>query len=164
MPQATLTQAIAVIKAGRRAEGRALLQQIIISDPRNVTALLWMTEVSESKEERHDYLDRILAIDPSNPSALKGLELLKAVDEQPPWMIQSGKPSHTSSENALIPSTPATEITFYVDQQVRVSNSRAIIGGKTYALANVIDHRQSRWLGMGAAQSGYCEPPIGGNA
>jgi hypothetical protein len=84
----TITQAVASIKSGQRKEGRAMLLQIVESEPHNITALLWMTEVANTTDERRKYLSRILEVDPKNPIALKGLEILGPKDEEPPWMAQ----------------------------------------------------------------------------
>src|SRR5512136_2165037 len=80
----TLSDAIATIKAGRRDEGRVMLTRILAQDGNNVTALLWMTEVATTPEERRIYLKRILEIDPTNALARRGLEILGKSDKQPP--------------------------------------------------------------------------------
>ena len=107
----TLSDSIAAIKAGRRDEARVMLTQILAVDQRNVTALLWMTEVTSSPAERRIYLNRILAIDPNNMNAQRGLELLGLTDEQPPWMSQVAKPvvpqnepSQTKDTASVMPS------------------------------------------------------------
>jgi hypothetical protein len=72
----TLNDAVAAIKAGRCAEGRSMLSQVLLIDPNNVNALLWMTEVAETIEERRSLLKRILVVDPNNAVAQKGLAVL----------------------------------------------------------------------------------------
>ena len=72
----TLTDAIAAIKAGHQHEGRIMLAEILAHDGNNVTALLWMTEVAATPEDVRRYLKRVLAIDPNNAAARRGLELL----------------------------------------------------------------------------------------
>ncbi len=94
----TLADAITAIKSGRLTEGRAILAEILASDGNNVTALLWMTEVAATPEEVRRYLKRVLAIDPNNAPARKGLALLDKVDEQPPLVAAS----------PLSPSPPAS--------------------------------------------------------
>lgn len=79
----TLVQVIATIKAGRRAEGRAMLERVLLTDPRNVNALLWMTEVADGNEERRKYLNQILEIEPDHEFALKGIKQLESVPEIP---------------------------------------------------------------------------------
>ena len=87
MPTLTLVQAIAAIKVGRRAEGRAMLDQILAADPCNVMALLWMAEVADTDQERRECLDRVLAIDPHNAHALGALELSGSAGALPSWMM-----------------------------------------------------------------------------
>lgn len=95
MATLTLVQAIATIKAGRRAEGRTMLDLILENDPRNVNALLWMTEVVDSDNERYEFLKRILEIQPNHALALRGLEkidsLSKATIAQPVPALVSEK-------------------------------------------------------------------------
>jgi len=91
MPSLTLVQAIASVKVGRRREGRAMLEQILAADPCNVLAWLWMTEVADSDEECREYLNRVLAIDPNNASALRALDLFGSAEVLPPWMTSSGR-------------------------------------------------------------------------
>jgi tetratricopeptide (TPR) repeat protein len=66
-------QAIAAAKAGRRGEARALLARVLRRNPQHVTAWLWMSGVVDSPQEQVECLRRVLAIDPENPVAQKGL-------------------------------------------------------------------------------------------
>jgi hypothetical protein len=134
MPISTLSQAISLIKAGQRTEGRVMLNQILSLEPNNVTALIWMTEAVDTAKERREYLNRILAIEPNNPVAIKGLELLGSEGEgEPPW-LQQAKASQSDSNSSH---AGGTERTYYSDEQVVITNTRAIFRGKTYSLANV---------------------------
>ncbi len=94
----TLADAITAIKSGRLNEGRVILAEILASDDHNITALLWMTEVAATPEEVRRYLKRVLAIDPNNAPARKGLALLDQANEQPPLVAAS----------PLSPSPPAS--------------------------------------------------------
>jgi hypothetical protein len=87
-----LSDAIAAIKAGRLHEGRVILAEILARDGNNVTALLWMTEVAATPEEVRRYLKRVLALDPANAAARRGIALLDKADEQPP-LVATGQPS-----------------------------------------------------------------------
>jgi hypothetical protein len=68
-----LRQAIAAIKAGDKVGGRRLLAVMIRSDPRNEAAWLWMSAATDSDEQRRTCLERVLAINPDNPTARRGL-------------------------------------------------------------------------------------------
>src|SRR3989304_2653943 len=73
-----------------------MLEKILANAPRDINALLWMTEVVDTIDERRDYLRRVLEIDPNNPTARKGLELLGATVEQPPWVMQASRTAQQS--------------------------------------------------------------------
>ncbi len=77
----TLNDAIVAIKAGRRADGRSMLSQVLLIDPKNVNALLWMTEVADTVDEKRRCLNLIIAIDPNNIFARKGLDMLRPIQE-----------------------------------------------------------------------------------
>jgi hypothetical protein len=68
-----LQQAIAAIKAGDKVGGRRLLAVVIRSDPRNEAAWLWMSAATDSDEQRRACLERVLAINPDNSTARRGL-------------------------------------------------------------------------------------------
>jgi hypothetical protein len=73
-----------------------MLEKILADAPRDINALLWMTEVVDTIDERRDYLKRVLEIDPNNPGARRGLELLGTTVEQPPWVIQASRTTQQS--------------------------------------------------------------------
>ncbi len=75
-PLHALQQAIAAIKAGDKAAGRRLLAEVIRGDPRNEAAWLWMSAATDSDEQRRACLERVLAINPGNPTARRGLARL----------------------------------------------------------------------------------------
>jgi hypothetical protein len=84
-----LNDAIAAIKSGRRAEGRSMLSQVLLIDPNNVSALLWMTEVVETVDEKRKCLNRILAVDPNNKYAHSGLSRLDLNSEKREIQVKS---------------------------------------------------------------------------
>jgi hypothetical protein len=100
----TLSDAIAAVKAGRNQEARSILTAILANDPQNIPALLWMTPVAQTINERREYLRRVLVIDPDNAPAKKGLAILGDTDEVPPWMY----PERQSEPNPSL-ETPANE-------------------------------------------------------
>jgi hypothetical protein len=75
-PLHALRRAIAAIKAGDKAAGRRLLAAVIRNDPRNEAAWLWMAAALDSDEQRRTCLERVLAINPDNPTARRGLASL----------------------------------------------------------------------------------------
>jgi HJR/Mrr/RecB family endonuclease len=76
MPDSSFAHAIAAIRAGRRAEGQALLKELLANDPHDIKVLFWMTEAADTASERRDYLKHILEIDPTNELAIRGLKLV----------------------------------------------------------------------------------------
>ena len=78
MTEALLQQAIDAIRRGDKATGQRLLAQMLRADPRSETAWLWMSQIVESDAQRLDCLRRILAINPDNAAARKGVALLEA--------------------------------------------------------------------------------------
>jgi TM2 domain-containing membrane protein YozV len=95
---ATLQQAIAAIKAGDKLTGQRLLAEVIHNDPRNESAWLWMSAVIDSDENRRTCLERVLAINPNNGTARRGLELLR--------QKQVAKPSQPERQPKPTPLTP----------------------------------------------------------
>ena len=79
----TMSDAIAAMNAGRREDARVMLRRILAGDHKNVAALLWMTEFAATPEEVRMYLERVLAIDPANGPAQRGLKLLDKANEEP---------------------------------------------------------------------------------
>ena len=67
---------IKALKAGERDQARKLLTQAVKQDERNEKAWLWLSGAVKTKEERRLCLENVLAIDPDNATAIKGLTKL----------------------------------------------------------------------------------------
>ena len=105
----TLQQAIAAIKAGDKAAGRRLLVKVILNDPRNEAAWLWMSAVVDSAGQRRACLERVLAINPDSSAARQGLARL-GFTSQAPVRSPAGtpaKPGGTPMPGATSPARPA---------------------------------------------------------
>lgn len=78
MPDITalLQQGIALAKAGRREDARNALLQVIDQDEMNETAWLWLSGVVESDDDKAIALENVLAINPNNEWAKRGLKAL----------------------------------------------------------------------------------------
>ncbi len=93
-----LQQAIAAVKAGDKEAGRRRLAEVIRSDPRNEAAWLWMSAATDSDEQRRACLERVLAINPDNPTARLGLARLGPAAgrtdpaSEPPGLMSPGAP------------------------------------------------------------------------
>lgn len=83
-----LAQGIAVARAGRKDEAQAIFLKVLEADDRNEMAWLWLSGVIEPPDERRVCLENVLAINPANAHARRGLELLvqsaRAVVAAPP--------------------------------------------------------------------------------
>ena len=74
-----LVRGIAAAKDNAKADARRYLKWALRLDPtaeQCVTAWLWLSEVSDDTAEKHEYLERILALDPVHPEAWRGLAIL----------------------------------------------------------------------------------------
>ncbi len=76
-PRELLEQGIAAAKAGRRSEARELLRQVTRQGGDNEKAWLWLSGAVDTDQERQRCLERVLAINPNNASAQRGLEILR---------------------------------------------------------------------------------------
>lgn len=87
---AKLQQAISLAQSGQRTEARALLEEIVAADPSIEMAWLWLATVSTNRDERVQYLEQALALNPHNPTSqaaytqLTGLPFAAAGSPPPP--------------------------------------------------------------------------------
>ncbi|MBP8003029.1 MAG: hypothetical protein KA314_28060 [Chloroflexi bacterium] len=75
---ALLQQGIQAAKAGDREQARRLLLQLVETDENNEQAWLWLGGVMETWEERRICLENVLALNPDNEVAQRGLARLNA--------------------------------------------------------------------------------------
>ena len=78
MPDTTelLQQGIALAKAGQREEARSILMQVVEQDERNESAWLWLSGVVDSDDDKAVALENVLALNPDNEWARRGLQML----------------------------------------------------------------------------------------
>ena len=69
---------IEAAREGNRDEARSLFSLLTRQEPDNTQAWLWLAGVADSPDERRAALERVVALDPSNEMARKGLEALGA--------------------------------------------------------------------------------------
>jgi hypothetical protein len=72
-----LQRGIAAIKAGDKAEARRLLGRVIRQNPRDEQAWLWMSGAVDAAQDRAACLTKVLAINPHNETAQRGLAALQ---------------------------------------------------------------------------------------
>lgn len=96
MMDSETTQAIDLIRQGNLAEGSRILSQVLNSNPDNATAWLWMSACVADNEKKIYCLQKVLAIEPANPAARKGLQALGIT---PP--VEERQPMHPDELNAF---------------------------------------------------------------
>ncbi len=109
-----LQQAIDLAKAGRREEAEALLRQILAQQPDNEAAWMWLSGVTRDQAVKREALTNVLAINPHNRLAQRGLALFSdsSTGSTLPNTFGSGKPPVTGSPpgepepGAASPSSP----------------------------------------------------------
>jgi tetratricopeptide (TPR) repeat protein len=94
-----LQEGIAAAKSGQRERAYDLLMQVVEEDEENVLAWLWLSGVADSLDDREICLENVLALDPTNTAARKGLAQVRE---------QEKAAASTSGETALA-SSPAQE-------------------------------------------------------
>jgi len=78
-----LKTAVQAAKAGEREKAHQLLLQIVEQDESNETAWLWLSGTVQTREDRQICLENVLAINPNNEIAKKGLQKLGVPLPQP---------------------------------------------------------------------------------
>lgn len=91
-----LQKGIAAAQAGNRDVARQMLQQTIRLDPENETAWLWLSSVARDNKERIFCLKRLLAINPQNEHAIRGLQRLGIEPTETP----------SSAPSSVVPTLP----------------------------------------------------------
>jgi hypothetical protein len=69
-----VNEGIAALKAGRKAEARKLLQKAVDLDETNEQGWLWLSACVDSLEDQQLCLENVLALNPGNAKAKRGLE------------------------------------------------------------------------------------------
>ncbi|HEY1013601.1 MAG TPA: hypothetical protein VGE07_12900, partial [Herpetosiphonaceae bacterium] len=71
-----LQQAMAAAKAGQRDTARGLFQAVLRDNPRSEVAWLWLSGLLDDPARQRDCLQRVLALNPANEAARRGMERL----------------------------------------------------------------------------------------
>jgi ketosteroid isomerase-like protein len=99
-PDQLLKQGIAAYKAGRQDEARELFYQTLELDRDNEQAWMWLSGVVETDLERRICLEEVLALNPNNAVAKRGLEYLQALG------IEPAAPEPLAPEPVVTPEPP----------------------------------------------------------
>jgi len=95
--QDQLKAAIQLAQQGQRDAARGLLLRVVEADPRQEVAWMWLAVVSTNQEERLQYLERTLALNPRNERALSAYTKLTG------RVFQPSAPAPTPSAPAPTP-------------------------------------------------------------
>lgn len=68
-------------KNGQKQPAKVMFQQVLQQDSRDTRALMWMAKLAATPEERGQWLERVLKINPKNETARKALGKLETRDE-----------------------------------------------------------------------------------
>jgi len=99
-PETLLRLGIEAAREENKEEARRFFRLLTREDPNNVQGWLWLAGVAENREERQDALEHVLALDPGNEMAQKGLKALgvqpaaaqPAVEPPPPAAAPASTP------------------------------------------------------------------------
>lgn len=76
--QGMVREAMRAIKAGNKAEARALLEKALELEENNEQAWMWLSAVVDSVDEQIVCLENVIYLNPDNANARRGLESLRA--------------------------------------------------------------------------------------
>ncbi len=75
--EALLREGISAAKSGQRDRAREMLTHVVEQDEENALAWLWLSGMVDSLEDREVCLENVLALDPDNDVARRGLAVLR---------------------------------------------------------------------------------------
>jgi hypothetical protein len=98
---ADIQQAIDLIRQGHKKEAGPILEELIRSNPQDVTSWFWYAETLDSVQKRVQLMEACLKQNPGNAEVVKALDMLRA--KQPP--VQS-----TPSMSSNMESVPTSNV------------------------------------------------------
>ena len=105
-----LTQGIAALNEGRKAQARSLLMRVVQQDERNEMAWLWLSGAVDTDEDRRTCLENALAINPNNASAQRGIEALHTAVVQPRIPDRQGERKLTTQSSSRQPRSQSSSV------------------------------------------------------
>jgi hypothetical protein len=101
-PDSILQLGIEAARDGNKEEARNLFRLLTRQEPNSAPAWLWLAGVAENREERQAALERVVAIDPTNEMAVKGLQALgvRSGSAEPPQAVVAPPPLAPQPEAA----------------------------------------------------------------
>lgn len=89
---------VAAAKSGEKELARSLFMKVAALDSNNESAWLWLASVSEQANERMEYLQKVLSLNPSNERALAWLKVSK--DHLAKSFVQKGADAAKEGDKA----------------------------------------------------------------
>jgi hypothetical protein len=90
-----LSDAIQLVKQGRKTEAQQALQGIIRGDPKNIQAWFWYVETCSSTAQRIQALETCLKLNPGNSQVMQALQNFRK--QEPPAPVQAEQPKPAAS-------------------------------------------------------------------
>lgn len=69
-----LQMAILSAKRGDKRAARLMFEQVLKQDQNNERAMMWLAKIADAKNERHEWLTRVLRVNPNNDIARDALK------------------------------------------------------------------------------------------
>ncbi|HLU08358.1 MAG TPA: hypothetical protein VK003_01720 [Oceanobacillus sp.] len=65
--------AIRTAQAGNKQAAKMMFRRVLAEDKRNERAMIWMAKLADSKNERMQWLNRVIQVNPNNETARETL-------------------------------------------------------------------------------------------
>lgn len=149
-----LQQALTAARAGRREEARTLLLQILTHDDQHELAWLWLSGVVDDPVDQRECLEQVLALNPANEQAQRGLAWLD--EHHPPQPAATPAPEATTTIELAPPNDPASSLvpSDAPTEQPMLAGQPSSAGTPTIVLSLPEDSRAPT-----ASQASLVEPP-----
>jgi DNA-directed RNA polymerase subunit RPC12/RpoP len=122
-----IQDAIIAVKNGNRVQARRLLDQAALINNADTRIWIWLSATTDDMQERRDYLERAVALDPSNATAKRGLMLVtKKLDETrlmpegAAYSAQASPPVDTAGTKTYICPNCGASISYNINETVLV--------------------------------------------
>jgi DNA-directed RNA polymerase subunit RPC12/RpoP len=118
---------IIAVKNGNRSQAKRLLDQAALINSADVRIWIWLSATTDDMQARRDYLERAVALDPSNTTAKRGLLLVtKKLDETrlmpegTAYTPQKSPPVEEATSKTYICPNCGASISYEIDETVLV--------------------------------------------
>ncbi len=126
---ALLREGIGAAQSGQRERARELLMRVVERDERSVSAWLWLSGVVDGLEDRQICLENVLALDPNNVHARRGLEWVQQQSARSEVEPPASAPESPVVARTRTPISPAAAILLRQDKDGRQLPSEAEVAG-----------------------------------